>query len=67
MDRCSLTTELWRGNSTSAPKVTFFSQAPVTAAADQQRTGARNNIIEEGCGGGRFRGVGYKAIHQAIR
>lgn len=24
---------------TSAPKVTFFSQAPVTAAADQQRTG----------------------------
>jgi len=53
---------------TSAPKVTFFSQAPVTAAAaDQQRTGARNNITEEGCSGGRFRGVGYKAIHQAIR
>jgi len=85
MNRCSLTTELRRDSDVaaarvcvcvcvSAPKVTFFSQAPRRSQQQQQQLtssapGPEQHYIEEkeGCGGGRSRGVGYKAIHQAIR
>lgn len=53
-----------------ALKVTFFSSTAATAAAaaaDQQRTGAGTTLEDGHGGGGRPRGVGYKAIHQAIR
>lgn len=74
MDWCSLTTELQRQieRIRGPQKVTFFSSTAATAAtaaaaADQQRTGAGTTLEDGRGGGGRPRGVGYKAIHQAIR